>query len=247
MNTSIVIRTKNEAKNLRILFSILKEQTEKDFEMIIVDNESTDNTKELCEQYNVKLITITNREFSYPKAANLGASIAKGEYITFLSAHSFPPTKTWLSDGLKHFSDKSVCGVYGPTFFYNDSPLLEKITWSNGWLRWKFRFFIGPRRVRKGGVGVLGMTNAIIRKDLWNLRHFNEAYGAGGEDGEWAQYFFEKGYEVVWDPKFAVRHTHYIKTRKAMRKQFEEWEKMRSPLPFKKTDFDFRGDKEKFL
>ena len=62
-----------------------------------------------------------------------------------------------------------------------------------------------------------------------------------------AYYFFDKGFEVVWDPKFAVRHTHYIKTRKAMRKQFEEWEKMRSPLPFKKTDFDFRGDKEKFL
>ncbi len=247
MNASIVIRAKNEAKNLHTLFLILEKQKEKIFEIIVVDNESTDNTKKLCEQFSTQFITILNKDFSYPNAANLGASIAKGKFIVFLSAHSFPPTKKWLADGLKHFDDKSVAGVYGPTFFYKDSPIVEKITWLNGWIQWRLRFFIKSKKIRKGGMGVLGLTNAIIRKDLWNVHHFNEAYGAGGEDGEWAQYFFDKGYEIVWDPKFAVRHAHYIKTWKLMKKQFEEWGKMGSPQPFKTTNFDFRGDKEKFL
>jgi len=247
MRASVVIRAKNEGKNLCTLFPILEKQTEKDFEIIVVDNESTDNTKKICKEHNARLISISNEEFSYPKAANLCVYNAKGEYIVFLSAHSFPPTKTWLADGLKHFNDKSVCGVHGPTFFYHNSPIVEKITWFNGWLQWKLRFFIKSKKIRKGCMGILGMTNAIIRKDLWNQHNFNEAYGAGGEDGEWAQYFFEKGYEVVWDPKFAVRHAHYIKTKKAMQKQFEEWGKMKSPRQFQNTNFDFRGDKEKFL
>lgn len=247
MNASIVIKAKNEADKLAKLFPILKNQTYKDFEIIVIDNESTDNTKEICEQFNAQFVTISKKDFSYPNAANLGSSIAKGKFIVFLSAHSFPPTKTWLSDGLKHFDDKSVAGVYGPTFFYKDSPFIEKCVWFKNWMQWKFRFFIKPKKIRKGGMGVLGMTNAIIRKDLWNQHHFNEMYGAGGEDGEWAQHFFDKGYEVVWDPKFAVRHAHHIKTWKLMKKQFEEWGKMGSPRPFLNSNFEFRGDKEKFL
>jgi len=247
MSASIVIKAKNEANKLSILLPILKNQTEKDFEIIVIDNESIDDTKKLCEQFDIQFTTISDKDFSYPKAANLGVSQAKGKFIVFLSAHSFPPTKTWLADGLKHFEDKSVAGVYGPTFFYKDSPFIEKIVWFKNWIQWKFHFFIKPKRITKrGSMGVLGMTNAIIRKDLWNQHHFNEAYGAGGEDGEWAQYFFNKGYEVVWDPKFAVRHAHYIRTWGSMKEQFTEWGKMGSPRPFQKTNLEFRGDKNAF-
>lgn len=247
MRASIVIKAKNEADKLTKLFNILRNQTEKDFEIIVVDNASSDETKNVCEKFNVIFLSIPRNAFSYPKAANLGAAQAIGKYIVFLSAHSFPPTKTWLADGLRHFSDKTIAGAYGPTFFYPDSPLVEKITWTPNWLRWKFRFFIKPKRITKAErMGILGMTNAIIRKDLWEEHHFNEKYEAGGEDGEWAQYFFSKGYEIIWDPKIAVRHAHYIHSWKKMKQQFEEWRKMGKPRLFGETNFEFRGDKEIF-
>lgn len=247
MRASFVIRAKNEADKLSILFPILKNQTEQDFEIIVVDNESRDTTRDVCAKHGVTIVPITNEEFSYPHALNKGISRTQGEYVVLLSAHAFPPTNTWLADGLAHFGDKKVCGVYGPVFFYPDSPFVEKLVWLKNWLMWKLRFILKPRVITKVKMGVLGMTNAIIRKDLWNSYHLNEEYGMGGEDGEWAQHFFDKGYVVVKDPKFAVRHAHYIKTWKDMRKQFEEWRKMAKPLPFQKMSVDFRGDKEKFF
>lgn len=247
MKASIVIKAKNEANKLSILLPILRDQTEKDFEIVVVDNESTDDTKEVCKKFEAKIIPIAQKEFSYPKSANLGMINTQGNLVVFLSAHSFPPTKTWLADGLRHFADKTVAGVYGPTFFYTDSPLIEKIVWMRNWLQWKFRFFIKPKYIKKSGyMGVLGMTNAIIRRDLWIQHHFDETYGAGGEDGEWAQYFLNRGRQIVWDPKFAVRHAHYIQSWKFMKQQFEEWGKMGKPRPFHETNLKFRGDKDAF-
>ena len=37
-------------------------------------------------------------------------------------------------------------------------------------------------------MGVMGFTNAIVRRDLWEQYNFNEEFGMGGEDGDWVRY-----------------------------------------------------------
>ena len=57
-------------------------------EIIIVDNGSTDISREVGLQYNCKISTIDN--FTYGKAINQGISLAKSQYILLLSSHSVP-------------------------------------------------------------------------------------------------------------------------------------------------------------
>lgn len=239
---SFIIRTRNEAHNLRVLFPLLRAQTEQDFEIIVVDNESSDDTKTLAESFGARIVSVSYAAFSYPYASNRGCEAAEGEYLVFLSAHSFPLSRSWLAKGLRHFTDSSLCGAYGPTLAYRDSALVEKLFHIQNGIAWTFRAFLKPRRITHGGMGVMGLTNAIIPKRLWDMHRFDEAWGAGGEDGAWAGYFFEKGYAAIWDPALSVRHAHRLTTRAGLKDQFLAWSRMTEPRPFSRKDLAFRPD-----
>lgn len=243
---SFIIRGRNEADNLKTLFPILVVQTERDYELIYIDNESEDDSIIIAKKYGARVISIAKDDFSYPKALNIGVGTALGTYIVILSAHSFPPSSDWVSHGLRHFKDARVAGVYGPTMPYKDSPFIEKIDKSLGSVVWRLRKYIPAKIIRKTHMGVLGFTNAIIPKSLWELHHFDEKYAGGGEDGAWARYFIKQGYYFVDDPCFAVYHGHYIKSIKDFFKQRNIWNTMKNPKKFDRTDLSFRKDYDRY-
>lgn len=80
---SIIITTKNESKNLPKLLNSLKRQTYKNFETIVVDNESTDNTQEIAKKRGA-LVFNKGPERSIQR--NFGVQKAKGEYVLILDA-----------------------------------------------------------------------------------------------------------------------------------------------------------------
>lgn len=212
MNVSIIIRVKNEKKNLEKLFKILKNQTYQDFEIIVVNDNSTDGSEKVAYDYfpkdRVRIVQIS--EFSYPRACNLGAEKARGKYLVYLSAHSFPVSKTWLSDGLSNFKSEKVAGVFAYPTAGKDSTFVEKIS--------SF-----PNKIKKGGH--LGNTNSIIRRDLWQQHKFDESLIIS-EDLEWSIYFKRKGYEIINDPRFRVYHSHHLGLLGII-KQHMEWKKSR--------------------
>jgi glycosyltransferase involved in cell wall biosynthesis len=243
---SFIIRGRNEAHNLKKLFPALISQTERDYEFIYVDNESKDDSIRVATQYGARIISIPKNEFSYPKALNRGAEEAKGRFLVILSAHSFPMSNGWLSSGLHHFKASDVAGVYGPTCAYEDSPTIEKIDKFPGTFQWILRKIIPPKIVRRVSVGVLGFTNAIVPKSLWETHQFDESYARGGEDGEWARYFIGRGYYLVKDPAFAVRHAHYISTPRMLLAQYRYWNETAHPQEFNRDKFSFRKDYERY-
>lgn len=87
---SIVIPALNEEKYLPLLLEDFVKQSEKDFEIIVVDGHSDDKTKEKALEFGDKLhlrvIDSDKRNLSYQR--NLGASNAHGEYIYFFDADS---------------------------------------------------------------------------------------------------------------------------------------------------------------
>ena len=92
---SIIIRTKNEERWISSCLDAVFSQNYRSFEVIVVDNESTDKTIEKVRQYPKKIVTIA--DYLPGKSLNLGIEQSKGEYIVCLSAHCIPTENTWLA------------------------------------------------------------------------------------------------------------------------------------------------------
>ena len=244
---SIIIRTKNEAAHLGEVLEMLKKQTFQDFEIIIVDSSSTDKTLKIAQEYqekyfpSLKIIKIKPEEFTYPYASNIGAENSQGKYLLYLSGHSVPISKSWLENALKHFKNNQVAGVYcNPLYPLNDANLTERIIMflSRLW-RIKLRRWKKVETISQPRMGVMGTTNAIIRKDLWDQYHFNLDFAGGGEDGDWISYWMERGYVAIRDIKFTVRHSHGLDPVGYWR-QYWHWRRdCAKPSPFKYRQHKF--------
>lgn len=234
---SVVIRAKNEEKWIGEVLKKIFQQTYKSFEVIVIDSGSTDKTLDIVRKFPVKLLQIPSQDFSYPYALNYAIKRSScTKYVVILSAHSIPISDTWLEDGIKNFSDLSkIMGVYGIW-----KPLPHTSYWDRFFINFHFYSFFAKNKSRiiqtKAKMGVLQFTNAIILKKLWDKRHFNEEYGLGGEDGEWAGYWMKREYRVVLDKNFTVKHSHNLSLW-GWNKQFEHWYETAKPAPFKPLAF----------
>lgn len=80
---SIIVPTKNEENNLRDCLDACQNQDYKNIEIIVIDNHSTDQTREIAKEYTSKVF-VKRPERSAQK--NFGAKRAEGQYILFLDA-----------------------------------------------------------------------------------------------------------------------------------------------------------------
>ncbi len=88
MKLSIIICTKNRFNSLKALLEyIFKNKFFKDFEVIVIDGNSTDQTKVFCQElYLNKAIKYANNDGNHVDARNKGLNIATGEYVCFMNA-----------------------------------------------------------------------------------------------------------------------------------------------------------------
>ena len=110
---SIIIRTKNEERWIVPCLKSIFSQTYKNFEIIIVDNYSTDKTIEKAKQFKISKI-LKIKKFFPGKAINMGIKSSKGDYVVILSAHAIPTNNLWLEKFVKAIEeDEKFAGVYG--------------------------------------------------------------------------------------------------------------------------------------
>lgn len=88
---SVIIPTYNSARFICKAIESVLSQTFKDFEIIVIDDGSTDNTGNVLNHYGDKIIYITQANRGVSSARNVGLKLAKSEYVAFLDADD-----TWL-------------------------------------------------------------------------------------------------------------------------------------------------------
>jgi len=202
---SIVIRTKNEGKNLQsTLEKIFSQKIDKDFEVIIVDSGSTDNTLEIAKKFNCRILKIPSEKFTYPYALNFGTENANGNLIVYLSAHCPAVNNYWLYHLTKHFSDPNVAGVFGREIPIKGlNPVYEY-------------FQLSEMFPSNGNTYILfSNANSCIRKKVWEKYKFDERVPKKrkqilliGEDQIWAKEVKKRGYKIVYEPQSIVYHSH---------------------------------------
>ena len=224
MKISIIIRTFNESKRLRQVLNSISKQSFKDYEVIIVDSESTDNTLEIAKSFGCKIVNIKKADFNYSYASNVGCANSQGEILVFLSGHSCPVKKTYLRNIFDIFSNEEIGGCYGDTIPYSNAGFFEFLFYWLGHLK-NLIFFNKNIVENKIHPGSLSCSNAAIRKKLWEKHPFDEKFGDGGEDLYFAHQILVDGYKIVKSNKLLVRHSHG-KNYKQFKQELNNWKRM---------------------
>lgn len=177
-SVSVVIPTFNEEKYLAKTLQSLKELTVLPLEILCVDSNSTDGTKKICLEHNVRFIQTDIRGVGF--ARQLGLEHAKGMIVAYTDADTVVP-KDWLKKIVEALEVPSVVGVYGE-YRVIDGPF---------WYKW-FINYIQPYFWK--------CSRVLFRRDIpggQNIACWREkGLLAGG---------FPKGFQSVEDFEFVRR------------------------------------------
>lgn len=197
---SIIIRAKDEEKWLNSCLFSVSLQDYPDFEIILVDNESTDRTLEIAKEYGCKTITISDRDFNFSKALNWGVQKSCGELIAIVSGHCIPSHEQWLARMAIHFKKANVGAVYGRQEPLPDTSALDK---RDLWVTFGL-----DRKTQKQDY-FFHNANSMFRRKIWEKMPFSEKIH-GVEDQDWAKKVLQKGSRIVYEPTAIVYHHHGI-------------------------------------
>ena len=110
MKISIIIPTKNEEELLPRLLKSINEQNFDDFEVIVADAASTDNTRTIAADHGAKVV-----DGGMPGAGrNAGAAIASGDFLVFLDADVIIPEnflKNLYNEMQERYIDVATCAI----------------------------------------------------------------------------------------------------------------------------------------
>jgi len=118
MRVSVVITTKNEEKNIKNCLKSIENQDfeREEMEIIVVDNNSTDKTREIAEEFGKGLAPLNTQVFNRgPERSaqrNFGVQKSSGEYILYLDADMVLSRDVIKNCASKMESDSELAGLY---------------------------------------------------------------------------------------------------------------------------------------
>ncbi len=197
---SIIIRSYNESKWIEVCIDAIKKQSFKDYEIILVDNNSTDDTVKIAKRIgNIRILHIDN--FKPGLAINYGVKNSIGKYIVCLSAHCIPTNKNWLNNLVTTIENKkNIAGAYGrqiPLSYSSDSDKRDLLI-----------TFGKDKRIQTKDA-FFHNANSIIPRKIWNKFKFDEKVN-NIEDRIWAKKVISKGLKIIYEPEAVVYHHHGI-------------------------------------
>lgn len=122
---SIIIPIYNSEKYLRKCIDSVISQTFNDWEMILIDDGSTDNSGSICNEYasDSRVIIKHAQNGGVSKARNMGLRLAKGDYVTFMDSDD------WLEPNAFEIYNRAIVSTPPPANYtrHNKSRLLSRL------------------------------------------------------------------------------------------------------------------------
>jgi rhamnosyltransferase len=206
---SIILLTKNAGELFsEVLVRLFQCNGIDEAEVIMIDSGSIDKTLECARKYpDIRIFTIEPFDYGHGKTRNMGASLAKGDYLIYLVQDALPASPSFLKQLTRHFTDSNIAGVYGrqlPTTAANPTE----------------RFFLDvtypdcPKILASSHAGPVDIQSiffsnvaSAIRRNIWDKYPFDESI-IMSEDQHWAKRVLHEGYGIIYDPTAVVYHSH---------------------------------------
>ena len=227
----------NAEKTIVQTLKELENQTRKDFQVVIVDDGSTDNSSKLVTDFKnqseltVKLIHQKN---SGPaKARNLGVKHSEGSIIIFLDSDCIPP-ENWVEEMVRPLSESIVGCTCGYRVENRESLIARYVD---------YEIARRHKKLINNKIDTIGSYSAsFLRSVFIEAGGFDIAYlDANAEDFDLSFKIGRMGYGLKFTDKTSVYHYHPDSLRKYLKQQYSRgyW---RVKLYLRNKDKIIRGD-----
>lgn len=182
VQVSVIIPALNEEEIIRDSLCSLRNQSFRDFEIIVVDGGSTDRTVEISREYTDKVILALGSKIG--EARLIGVKEARGNIIVSTDADTIHPPD-WLENLVRHFDDPTVVAVGGAIYPLNPSETTLAYTAGLNTIANALHWFIGSNMAfRKDVFMKAGGYPLLIKGEDWSLSARLAKYGKTVYDPE---------------------------------------------------------------
>jgi len=194
---SVVVCSYNGARTIRDACEGLRRLEYPNYEVIIVDDGSVDDTAAVAREYDVRLIRTPNRGLS--SARNTGLAAATGEIVAYLDDDAYPDPH-WLTYLAATFLSTSHAGVGGPNIApTGDGPIAECVARAPG----------GPVHVLvtdREAEHIPGCNMAFRKTCLEAVGGFDPRFRTAGDDVDLCWRMQDRGWTLGFHPAAMVWH-----------------------------------------
>ena len=203
LKVSVIVPVKDMAKTvdacLKALLSQQSVRYDHEYEVIVVDDGSSDQSAEVSRRLGVR---VHQQENAGPAAArNAGARLARGIILAFTDADCVPDPQ-WVVNILKAFSNPAVVGIKG---IYRTQQKEVVARFVQQEYAYKYE-----RMAQLDKIDFIDTYSAAYRKDIFLQNNgFDERFPKSSvEDQEFSFRLAAKGYRLEFHPELVVRHIH---------------------------------------
>lgn len=214
---SVVIPTLNGGPLFReVLDRVFSQECDRPFEVLCIDSGSTDGTAEYSRSLGARVIEIPKSTFNHGLTRNQGIRESRGEYVALLVQDATPLDNAWLSSLLEALeSDDNAGGAYSRQLPREDcNPFIRErlLSWSAGKTSRETQALSEPQEWdRLSPLARLGRiafddVSSMIRRRVWNDHPYQKRNF--GEDLCYAKRIIQAGYNICFEPRSQVIHSH---------------------------------------
>lgn len=212
MKVSVVVPVRNNQEMIEdCIVSLLDQDFPKEeYEIIVVDNNSTDKTAEIIKKYPVQYLF--EGKIGRTKARNKGINKASGDIICFTDSDCMAHSN-WIRELVRGFNDEEIGGIGGKSVGYEISNLTERyIELLYEEYNLSFRFNKIPQ--------IMTGNAAYRSRVLAEVGNFDESFETS-EDFDLSARVFWSGYRMEYAPQAIVYHRHRSDLKKFFTQYFE--------------------------
>ena len=216
MQFSIIIPVYNSSTTFKECLDAIFNSSIKDFEVIVVSDNSTDNSVEIAKNYKCKIIELTeNKGPSF--ARNTGAREAKGEILFFIDSDVIIKNNAlkYVSEKFRESEVNAIQGIYSHDPDYKNILTQYQQSYTN--------YYIWPEK--KKYASTLSTCCFAIRRKVFSLfKGFNTGIKrATCEDEEFGYNLIEKGFKTIILRELVVDHRVHYSFKYFIRRTFNRY------------------------
>jgi len=208
---SVVVCSCNGAQTVAETLAALEDMEYPNYEVIVIDDGSTDQTSAIASKHNVRLIHTENRGLSV--ARNLGLKAATGEIIAYIDDDAYPDPH-WLTYLAAAFLHTEHAGVGGPNIAVpGDGAIADCVANAPG----------GPIHVLLSddvAEHIPGCNMAFRREKLLAIGGFDPLFRVAGDDVDICWRLQERGWTIGFAPSAVVWHHRRNSIKRYLKQQF---------------------------